>query len=250
MCYHGVVYLAPYASLMPINVLPSFYVMQPLLIFTSTNYSYKYFHTKRILATQRIGPHNEDVLSTLVGSLLGDAWAENRSNATRFHIHTGSRNVEYLHWLHQFFAERGYCSMDKVIAKKQIGKQGKIYFSFRFRTLSYSSLNWLYDLFYEANHKRVPETISEWLTPRALAIWIMDDGRMMRRGVKISTEGFALQDIQRLQQALQTRYSLCPTIQRHKAQWVLYFPLSQLPRLSSIVKPLMIPCMYSKLNGF
>lgn len=235
---------------MPINVAASFYVM-PLFISTCTNYSYKYLHTKRILATQRIGPHNEDVLSILVGSLLGDGWAEKRGNATRFHIHMASRNMEYLHWLHQFFAERGYCSMDKVIAKRQIGKKGKIYFCFRFRTWSYSSFNWLYDLFYEANHKRVPETISQWLTPRALAIWIMDDGAMSGRGVKISTEGFALQDIQRLQQALQTRYSLYPTIlPHHKTQWVLHFPLSQLPRLSNIVKHLMIPCMYYKLNGF
>ena len=36
------------------------------------------FHTK-VKASKRIGPHNEDVLSILVGSLLGDCYANKRS---------------------------------------------------------------------------------------------------------------------------------------------------------------------------
>ena len=58
---------------------------------------------KKILAKQRIGPHQEEVVSTLVGSLLGDGYAEKRSNVTRIHIHMSSRNVSYIHFLHRFF---------------------------------------------------------------------------------------------------------------------------------------------------
>jgi hypothetical protein len=36
------------------------------------------FHT-RVTAQKRIGPHNLDVISVLVGSLLGDCYASKRS---------------------------------------------------------------------------------------------------------------------------------------------------------------------------
>ena len=63
----------------------------------------RYFYTKRIAAKERIGPHQEKVISTFVGNLLGDGYMEKRSNATRMHIHMSSRNVEYINWLHIFF---------------------------------------------------------------------------------------------------------------------------------------------------
>jgi Cft2 family RNA processing exonuclease len=36
------------------------------------------FHT-RVRATSRIGPHNQDVISVVIGSLLGDCYANSRS---------------------------------------------------------------------------------------------------------------------------------------------------------------------------
>jgi hypothetical protein len=50
--------------------------------FTIKNYKFslntRSFHTK-VKAYRRIGPHNEDVISLLVGSLLGDAYGNRRS---------------------------------------------------------------------------------------------------------------------------------------------------------------------------
>lgn len=67
----------------------------------------------KIPALKRIGPHNIDVISVIIGNMLRDGWGENRSNNTRFNIHMGSPNVEYLMWLHKYFYERGYCSSIK-----------------------------------------------------------------------------------------------------------------------------------------
>jgi hypothetical protein len=39
----------------------------------------RFFHINRIRAINRIDPHNEEVLSVIVGSLLGDRFANNRS---------------------------------------------------------------------------------------------------------------------------------------------------------------------------
>ena len=205
----------------------------------------------KVLAKQRIGPHQEEVISTLVGSLLGDGYAEKRSNATRIHIHMSSRNVSYINFLHRFFSEKGYCSKEKPKLSKQIGKENKIYFSCRFRTFSYSSLNYLYDLFYTKEGKKiVPLEIYKFLSPKALAIWIMDDGGKSGSGVKISTEGFCLEGVTRLQKVILEKYDINCTIQRHKEKYILYFPKSSLKTLSEIIKPYMIPDMYYKLNGY
>lgn len=39
----------------------------------------KYYHISNIRAVNRIGPHNEEILSVIIGSLLGDAYANKRS---------------------------------------------------------------------------------------------------------------------------------------------------------------------------
>jgi len=44
----------------------------------------------------KIGPHNLDVISIIVGLLLGDGYAEKRSESTRITVHSSSRNVSYL----------------------------------------------------------------------------------------------------------------------------------------------------------
>ena len=79
------------------------------------------FYTQNLFSKERIGPHNEDVISVLVGNLLGDGYGEKRKNSTRFQIHMSSRNVEYVFWSFKFFAEKGYSS------RKKPGKNGFVF---------------------------------------------------------------------------------------------------------------------------
>jgi hypothetical protein len=54
------------------------------------------FHTK-VKASKRIGPHNEDIVSVLVGSLLGDSYGNRRSvEGTRFCYRQSIEHKEYL----------------------------------------------------------------------------------------------------------------------------------------------------------
>lgn len=222
----------------------------------------RYFHTKCIKSSQRIGPHNEDVISTLVGNLLGDCWGEKRSGSSRFHLHVSSKNVEYLYWLQQFYAERGYCSPEKPKLNKQIGKKGKIYFSYKIRTWSFSSLNWLYDLFYICRSgkmvKRIPTTIETLLTPRALAVWIMDNGSASSAGIRLSTQGFCEQDIQLLQQALFSKFGLitivhksaaCLDLQTSTPYLTLYVSKQQCSLVLNLVNPYIHKSMRYKLRN-
>ncbi len=61
------------------------------------------FHISKSYSQKRIGPHNINVVSAIIGNLLGDGHAEKRNDATRFHIHMNNKNAEYIFWLHSFF---------------------------------------------------------------------------------------------------------------------------------------------------
>lgn len=115
----------------------------------------------------------------IFGCLLGDAYAEFRKTSTRICFQQESRNASYLYMLHNFFAERGYCNPKKPKLQKRLGKDGKIRFVLIFKTWSFKSLNWIHTAFYDENNvKRVPEKtfLKLYLTEKALAVWIMDDG--------------------------------------------------------------------------
>ena len=51
----------------------------------------------------------------------------------------------------------------------------KQYRRFEFNTSNFTSLGWINNLFYRKG-KKIPNYISEYLTPLALAVWIMEDG--------------------------------------------------------------------------
>lgn len=104
-----------------------------------------------------IGPHAKDVLSILVGSLLGDLGGESRPSA-RCKFWQSSVHAQYLLWLHGFFSTRGYCAptIPKSTARKLTTGQYSPSSAFFFWTYSFGSLNWLFDAFYVNGIKCVP----------------------------------------------------------------------------------------------
>ena len=68
------------------------------------------FHT-RVKTANRIGPHNQDVLSVIIGSLLGDCYVNRRYvEGTRLCYRQSIIHKDYLFWLYDFYHTRGYCS--------------------------------------------------------------------------------------------------------------------------------------------
>ena len=56
----------------------------------------KTFHTK-VKASSRIGPHNKEVISVIIGSLLGDSYASARTiEGTRFSYKQSQVHKDYL----------------------------------------------------------------------------------------------------------------------------------------------------------
>ena len=197
------------------------------------------------------GPHNIDVYSLLFGSLLGDSYAEKRSGSTRIVLQQEESNAAYLFWFHQFLAQRGYCSEKKPTLQKRIGPQGKVRFCLRVRTYSFASFNWIHEAFYPLNQQKVVPKDLCWmfLTPLALAVWIMDDGGACSAGLKISTHGFQEEEVLFLCEVLNQKYHLSARPNRDRHQFVIYLPKAGMPRLGQIISPYLVSSMHRKLNG-
>ena len=92
--------------------------------------------------SKRIGPHNHDVISLSVGSLLGGCLFEReKSGGVRFRFKQSEAHKDYIFWLYEFFNKRGYCTNNLPLLFKEGDKLQ--YIGYRFDTYSYRSLMWL-----------------------------------------------------------------------------------------------------------
>jgi len=199
-----------------------------------------------------IGPHEKEVLSILVGSLLGDLGAEMR-NSTRFKFWQGSVHTDYLLWLYSFLSARGYCSPKVPLVKDRKSTVGSnptraVYFW----TCSFASLNWLFAAFYATGIKAVPrgDFLYLYLDPLALAVWAMDDGGKVGSGFKFCTHSFTKDDVEYLVTVLSNKYNLKCTVQdagEVKEQYHIYIWASSMDDFRSIVTPYFHPSMLYKL---
>lgn len=208
------------------------------------------FHTK-VKASRRIGPHNEDVLSVLVGSLLGDCYGNRRSvEGTRFCFRQSVIHREYLFWLYDFFFSRGYCSNLKPRKYTRDLSNGKQYFGYEFNTFTFRSFDWVYNMFYRKGRKIINPKIDNYLTPLALAVWIMDDGGWVGSGVRISTYNFSIEETKFLIYLLEESFNLHCTIQilKNGNQSSIYIKKESIPKLREIVFPYMHFSMYHKIG--
>lgn len=207
---------------------------------------------KKIRSLKRIGPHNFEVLSIIIGTVLGDAQAERRGNGTRICFQQEELNTSYLIWLHKFFSERGYCNTTTPKVTTRLGKEGKIRQLSRFKTYTYSSFNWIHEDFYKNNRKIIPLNISEYLSPLALAVWIQDDGCKASSGLKIATNSFTYEEVNFLCEVLREKYQFKVSVHKTGAlnQYNIYFSKNSMNKLVELIKPYMDKSMYYKLNGY
>jgi hypothetical protein len=209
------------------------------------------FSSPRVLSNKRIGPHNWNILSILICSMLGDGSMERDGNGSRFAFYQEKIHGEYLLWLHRTIFTLGYCKHEIPQIKTRTNDQGDIRYIYRFRTYTYSSFNWIYDSFYPNKKKIIPPLIEEYLSPIGLAIWIMDDGcKYKDKGLKFATNGFSLNEVKFLAELLEKKYGLKTSIHKTGAinQYNIYVVKSSMNKLIEIVKPHIHQSMLYKLG--
>lgn len=249
------------------------------------------FNTPKTGSIKRIGPHNEDLFSILFGSLLGDSCAERHGEGTRICFQQEGSHSAYLFWLHQLVAQLGYCNITKPKLTTRLGAHGKLRQVLRFKTFTFTSFNWIEELFYikdpasqsGSRLKILPASfcIEKFITPLALAIWIMDDGAKVSSGLKICTNNFSSDEVLVLCDILTNKFGIkatkisaphpqagakknvtlpAPTdllngsvgreLLTPSDQYHIYISKYSMEKLATIVKPFFHPSMKYKLNGF
>lgn len=213
-------------------------------------------HLSKLRVNQKIGPHNIDIISILVGSLLGDSHLEKRKEGIRLIFEQSNKNVEYLMTFHKYLAERGYCNPKIPKLHKRIRKEGKIIFHYRINTYTFNSFIWLYNIFYKWDPiknkfiKIIPLDIENYLSPLTLAIWFMDDESKANLTLKIATNYFTYKELEFLSLILLKKFNLYTSI--HKGGkgkgYILYIKKESKKTFINLIKPYMVKSMYYKLN--
>lgn len=216
---------------------------------------------------RRIGPHNHAVISVIVGSFLGDGYGNKRSGeGVKICFRQSVKHKEYLFWLYNFFYSQGYTSNlqpREYTRRKPQSQRQVVYKGYEFNTFAFRSLNWIYELFYKKGIKVVSPQIENYLTPLALAVWIMDDGGWINYGERIASNHFTLSEVTLLCHILKNKYNLDTTIQciwvpavikqktvvnRNLDRYSIYINKSSIPALISIILPYMHKSMHHKLG--
>lgn len=84
------------------------------------------FIKSKTRAIKRIGPHNHEILSILIGSLLGDGHLEKHGFGYRFCFQQESKFYSYLDWLKNKVLSHGYCNNKPLLITTRLKKKEKL----------------------------------------------------------------------------------------------------------------------------
>lgn len=213
------------------------------------------FHNKKLAfilpnfdGVKRIGPHNWDILSILVGSLLGGCEAKReKSGGVRFIFKQCVAEMDYIFWLQDFLKKIGYCNNNLPVLSKEIDKfNGKYYYFFTYR---YTSLLYLYKLFYNnKKQKKIPKNIADLLTPLSLAIWISDSGVYIKSGIRFIINSYKFEYVYILSLALKNKFNINSIIYKNNGIYYLIIKFESIALLKKLLKPYNIPNLSYKLG--
>lgn len=211
------------------------------------------FHTLT-KSKKRVGPHNEDVISVIIGSLLGDGYANKRYlKGTRLCFRQSIKHKDYLYWLFYFFNERGYCSnLEPRLYNRVLNYKDSLrsYQGYEFNTFTFTSFDWIQKMFYKNKKKRIHSNLGKYLTPLAMSIWISDDGCWTGYGVRIACNCYTLKEIKLLADLLSNIFNLSVTIQKIgiKNKYSIYIKKESILNLRKIISPFIHPSMKYKIG--
>lgn len=105
-------------------------------------------------------------------------------------------------------------------------------------------------MFYKNGKKIISPDIEKYITPLALAIFIMDDGGWANPGVRIATNNFKLEEVQFLVEILKKKYNIDSTVQKIGTinQYSIYIKGSSIPTLQKLILPYLHTSIYYKLG--
>jgi hypothetical protein len=186
---------------------------------------------------------SQEQRDVLTGTILGDASLAKHGRFHRLFVKHKLAH-ESLAML-KYDAFREFISMAPHRFDQRL--RGKRYPCVQFVTRTNPVFSRWHSHFYEDRTKVVPEDISRLLTPRAVAIWLMDDGAADYAGVTFQTHSFSREETDRLAAALRAEHQLRTRVRANRGGWVVYVIAESVPRLRDLVAPYVLPEFEYKL---
>jgi hypothetical protein len=172
----------------------------------------------------------------IVGSLLGDAYLMPTTSGFCFRVNHGIQQRDYVDWKFNMLA--------KLVRTPPRESRNCYYF----RTVTHPEFSHYREQFYSDNCKIVPLTLlNEQFTEFSLAVWLMDDGAVDRKQVRLNTQSFSFTENEALVGLLRAKFGIQASINRDKDRCRLRINNAGIQRFKDLVGPYLIPSMLYKL---
>ena len=141
----------------------------------------------------------------IVGTALGDLGIQQIGKFSRLVFE--QKNKDYLYNIYEVFKD--FTRTPPKERTQQRLPTSEVKSTFYFSTISHEYIQQYRSLFYPEGKKVIPLNIEDYLTPRALAYWFMDDGSFVSAAAKkIATCGFSFEENNLLVSALKNKYNI------------------------------------------
>lgn len=185
----------------------------------------------------------------LVGLLLGDGCLEtqNGGRTYRLKVEQSARHEAYVRHIHELFSEWVLTPPRRRLSR---ASNGTMTINWAFQTVSHEAFEPYGLQFYGGGRKKVPELITDWLTPRGFAYWFMDDGSVKSaesKGVVLNTQAYAPADVEQLIEVLESRFGLQAKIRAQSDGPQIYISGRSYERVTKLIEPFVLEEMRYKV---
>lgn len=202
-------------------------------------------YSAEIRALKRNLRMNQRQEAVMIGSILGDGHLDANWSKTnyRLKISQSVRQQEYVQWKYGIFR-------DWVLTGPKVHRTTN---SLRFGTISHPEITHLHSVFHRGRKKIVPDTIGDYLSPLALAVWFMDDGNIRKTGDRvygyyINTQSFTQDENALLAGVLNKKFGITTAIYQNHGKPRLYIGAKSKSLFREIVRPFVLPSLQYKLG--
>lgn len=194
-------------------------------------------------------------LEIAVGLLLGDAYIRSRDNGKTNCIQFEWKNKAYIDHICLKFDEWVLSPPHKKIRTNHLGNE---VITWGAQTFKHEAFNELSKLFIINNKKHIINNlIEDYVTPKSLAYWFMDDGGKwdynkgsINKSIVLNTQCFTIDEVNSLINGLNTKFKLNCSIKFNKNKPIIYIPHNSYNIYYELISPYIILEMKYKLPSY
>lgn len=200
-----------------------------------------------------MGKYTKKQLSVIISMLLGDSWIS-KFKPKQFNSYMGTQHsikqIEYVKYKMKLLSNLGF-EVSKIY---DVSIKFK---SIRFECKDPKLFNQLRLVLYPKNNKTIKRKWLNYLDAKGIAIWLMDDGSLTKRGksgyISLHTNSFNKKEQDIIIRYFKKVWNITPTLRVTKRKnrnqsYFLTFNPEETRKLIKIVKPYIIDSMLYKVD--